>query len=210
MIILSRAYRQSVRSPIAAEARASDPEDRLLWQFPRRRLTAEEIRDAMLAVSGRLNLRMEGVGVMVPVDSGLVHLLYKPSQWQVDHDPVEHDRRTIYLQAKRNLRLPFMESFDAPTLQSSCPRRESSTHAPQALELLNGALSNDLAQSFAGRLRKEAGANHGRVIERAFRLALGRPPTDVEQASALAFLDDQPLEEFALALFNLNGFLYVW
>ena len=95
---------------------------------------------------------------MVPVDPELVKLLYKPSQWQVTRAKTEHDRRTIYLLAKRNLRLPFMDTFDAPALQSSCSRRESSTHAPQALELLNGQLSNDLARSFASRLREESGA----------------------------------------------------
>ena len=71
--------------------------------------------------------------------------------------PAERDRRTIYLIAKRNLRLPFQEVFDAPTLATSCPRRETSTHAPQALELLNGRLANDLAAAFAARLRREAG-----------------------------------------------------
>ena len=106
----------------------------------------------MLAVSGRLNLAMAGPSVMVPVDPELVNLLYKPSQWQVTGES-EHDRRSIYLIAKRNLRLPFMETFDAPALQTSCSRRESSTHAPQALELLNGPLSNDLAEAFAGRLQ---------------------------------------------------------
>ena len=121
----------------------------------------------------------------------------------------EHDRRSIYLLAKRNLRLPFLETFDAPALQSSCSRRESSTHAPQALELLNGKLSNDLARTFAAGSR-EIGGDAARPVDRAFRLALGRAPTDAESASALAFLRDQPPEEFALALFNLNGFLYVW
>jgi hypothetical protein len=114
------------------------------------------------------------------------------------------------LLAKRNLRLPFMETFDAPAMQSSCSRRESSTHAPQALELLNGPLSNDLARSFASRIKQESGGDLLQAVDRAFRLALGRAPTDAEQSSSLAFLRDQPLEDFALAIFNLNGFLYVW
>ncbi len=208
-IVLSATYRQSGRSSIAAEARQSDPEDRLLWQFPRRRLSAEEIRDAMLAISWRLNLKAGGPSVIVPVDPGLVDLLYKPSQWQVTPQTSEHDRRTVYLFAKRNLRLPFLEVFDAPALQTSCPRRESSTHAPQALALLNGALSNDLARAFANRLRNESGGDLSRVVDRAFWLALGRAPNEAERAASLAFLGDQPLEEFALAVFNLNGFLYV-
>jgi hypothetical protein len=210
MIVLSHTYRQSSQSPIAEDARRSDPEDRLLWHFSRRRLSAEEIRDAMLAISGRLNLKAGGPSVMVQVDPELVKLLYKPSQWQVTRARTDHDRRTIYLFAKRNLRLPFMDTFDAPALQSSCYRRESSTHAPQALELLNGRLANDLSQSFASRLRQESGGETPRTVDRAFRLALGRAPTDSERNSALAFLQDQPLEEFALAIFNLNGFLYVW
>ena len=163
----------------------------------------------MLAVSGRLNLKAGGPSVIVPVDSELVGLLYKPSQWAVTADVSEHDRRSIYLIAKRNLRLPFFENLDAPALQTSCARRESSTHPPQALELLNGTLANDLAQAFASRLKQECGSDHDRTIDRAFRLALGRPPTAKERESSLAFLREQPLSEFALAMFNLNEFVYV-
>jgi Protein of unknown function (DUF1553)/Protein of unknown function (DUF1549)/Planctomycete cytochrome C len=210
LILLSATYRQSGQSAIEVQARRSDPEDRLMWRFGRRRLSAEEIRDAMLAVSGQLNVKAGGRSVLVPADPELVKLLYKPSQWQVTRSKAEHDRRTVYLFAKRNLRLPFMDTFDAPALQSSCSRRESSTHAPQALELLNGELANDLAQSFASRLRRESRGDMARAVDRAFRLALGRAPTDAERHSSLAFLSDQPLEEFALAIFNLNGFLYVW
>jgi hypothetical protein len=209
LIVLSNAYRQSGVSDSSAEAGRDDPEVRLLWRFPRRRLGAEEVRDAMLAVSGRLDPTAGGPSVMVPVDPDLVKLLYKPSQWKVAADPSQHDRRSVYLIAKRNLRLPFFEAFDAPALQSSCARRESSTHAPQALELLNGPLSNDLAAGFAARLDAETGGSPDLMVERAFRLALGRPPTPEERDLSLAFLREQPVEEFALAMFNLNGFLYV-
>jgi hypothetical protein len=211
LIVLSSTYRQSSRTwPVAeAEARRSDPENRLLARFNRRRLTAEEIRDAMLAVSGRLNTKAGGASVMVPADPELVGLLYKPAQWQVASSASEFDRRSIYLIAKRNLRLPFFETFDAPALLTSCARRESSTHAPQALELLNGTLSNDLAASFSGRLERESQSDRGRLVERGFRLALGRSPAEAERVLALAFLRDQSTKEFALALFNLNGFLYV-
>ena len=209
LLVLSNTYRQSGRSPIAAEASLSDPENRLLWHARRRRLTAEEIRDAMLAVSGRLNPKAGGPSVMVPVDPVLTKLLYKPSQWRADPSRDEHDRRSIYLLAKRNLRPPFFETFDAPTMLSSCARRESSTHAPQALELLNGKLSNDLAAAFARRLARETNGEPERVVDRAFRLAIGRSPTPEERTISLAFLRDQTPEEFALAVFNLNGFLYV-
>jgi hypothetical protein len=135
--------------------------------------------------------------------------LYKPSQWQVASNRAEHDRRSIYLIAKRNLRLPFVETFDAPALLTSCGRRESSTHAPQALEMLNGHLSNDLARSFAKRLSDETGGDARRIAERAYWLTVGRAPTPREYEIALSYLSDQPLTEFALAMFNLNEFLYV-
>jgi mono/diheme cytochrome c family protein len=209
LLVLSNTYRQSSRAPLATAPAQSDPENRFLWRFNRRRLSAEEIRDAMLAVAGRLNLEAGGPSVMIPVDPGLVRLLYKPTQWQVAASRGEHDRRSIYLIAKRNLRLPFFETFDAPALLTSCARRESSTHAPQALEMLNGALSNDLAAAFAGRLEHESGGDRARLVAQAFRRALGRPPTEAEQALGLEFLRDQTAKEFALAMFNLNGFLYV-
>jgi hypothetical protein len=209
LIVLSSAYRQASRSPEAGEGRAKDPDDRLLWQFPRRRLSAEEVRDAMLSASGRLNLKAGGEGVIVPVERDLVDLLYNPSQWTVTADEREHDRRSVYLLAKRNLRLPFGQAFDQPDLQTSCPRRQSSTHALQALELLNGRTSNRLAEAFARRLEREAGTDPARQVELAYRLTTGRPPTPAEKELALRFLKDQPPREFALAMFNLNAFLYV-
>jgi hypothetical protein len=127
----------------------------------------------------------------------------------VTTDVREHDRRGIYLVAKRNLRLPFMEVFDQPDLLISCARRQSSTHAPQSLELLNGELANDLAAALAARIQREAGDDVSRQVERAYWLAAGRPPTPRERDLAAQFLAEQPLDEFALAMFNLNAFLYV-
>ena len=213
MLVLSSAYAQAAGGGGAAgrsdERLAADPENRLLWRFNRRRLSAEEIRDAMLAVAGRLNFRMGGPSVMVPVDAELVKQLYKTSQWQPTREAAEHDRRSLYLFAKRNLRLPFMEAFDAPALQTTCARREASTHAPQALELMNGRFSNELAAAFARRLEREGNGNANRMVERAYLLTAGRPPTERERVLAADFLRDQPLREFALSMFNLNAFLHV-
>jgi len=206
-ILLSSTYRQS--SEQNAEFHAIDPDHRRLWRFGRRRLAAQEIRDAMLAVAGTINLKASGPSVIAPVDKELVDLLYNPAQWEVTADEREYHRRSIYLIAKRNLRLPFMEVFDQPDLQTSCARRESSTHSPQALEMLNGKLSNQLAEAFARRLRQEAGSSAGEQVELAYRLIAGREPKDKERAVAMAFLAEQPLREFALAMFNLNAFLYV-
>ncbi len=209
MMVLSSTYRQSSVSPDGARAGDADPENRLLWKFNRRRLEAEEIRDTMLAVSGKLNLKPGGESVMIPVEQELIDSLYKPHQWQVAADPSDHYRRSVYLIAKRNLRLPFMEVFDQPALLTACARRESSTHAPQALELLNGRTSNELAEAFAKRLRREVGTSPEQQAERAYLLAVGRLPTQEEKRLAVDFIEKQPAREFALAMFNLNAFLHV-
>ena len=208
MILLSNAYQQASESPIEKLAMEKDSENALLWKFSRRRLEAEEIRDSMLAISGRLNPKANGPSVLVPIDSDLVKMLKRPQYWVATRDKSEHDRRTLYMIYKRNLQLPFMAVFDAPDEQLSCPRREQSTHAPQALEMLNGALSNQLAEAFAERLTKDAKTDSARV-DRAWKLALGRLPTPKERAFAIRFLADGPLKELALDVFNLNAFLYV-
>jgi len=213
LILNSNTYRQSSTLPqnaaLRAKALETDPQNKLIWRFNRRRLEAEEIRDAVLAISGNLNVKQGGPSVMVPIAKELVEALYKPSQWQVAAEPSEHARRSIYLINKRNLRLPMMEVFDAPDALVSCPRRESSTHAPQALELLNGEFTNRQAEILAARLEREAGAEPKAQVTLAYRLATGRPPSSRQMALALEFLKTQPRREFALAVLNLNAFLYV-
>ena len=209
-ILLSNTYQQSVNNPAMAKLGAEkDAERTLLWAFPRKRLEAEQIRDAMLEVAGILNPKAGGPSILIPVDSELVQLLYKPSQWKVTPEPSEHNRRSIYLMQKRNLRVPFMEVFDSPDRAISCARRDASTHAPQALELLNGDISSNAARAFAERLKKEAGPAPARQVDLAYRLAAGRLPTAAEKRAGLAFLASQPLTEFALAILNTNAFLYV-
>jgi hypothetical protein len=213
LLLLSSAYRQSSQSPIEKVAVAKDSENALLWKFSHRRLEAEEIRDAMLAISGRLNLKAGGPSFMVPIDPELVLMLKRPQYWVATRDKSEYDRRTIYMIYKRNLRLPFVEVFDAPDTLLSCARREQSTHAPQALEMLNGQTSNDLAAAFAARLLRER-ATPAERVDYAWRLAAGRLPTPGEKTLALKFLADAgddpgKVKEFALAVFNLNAFVYV-
>ena len=209
VILTSNTYKQSVASPLAEKAAEIDPQNELYWHFSRRRLSAEEVRDSMLVVSGKFNPKSGGQSIMVPVDQELVDLLYKPSQWQVNADESEHYRRSVYLIAKRNLRLPFLEMFDQPGLQLSCAQRVSSTHAPQTLEMLNGKFSNEMAAAFADRLKAEAGTDTTQQIQRGFLLATGKPPTERQLQQSVDFLKTEPLQEFALALLNLNTFFYV-
>ncbi len=214
LVLLSNTYQQA--SAVTPEMREKDPDARYLERFPRQRLDAEQLRDSILTVAGDLNPKTGGPAVMVPLDKTLVNALYKPSQWRPAKDTAEYSRRSVYLIAKRNLELPFMQVFDAPDLQVSCPRREVSTHAPQALELLNGDFANAQAKLFSDRLVREAGKNPRREVELAYRLTTGRAPKPQELQAALEFLHGKTAaetadarEQFALAMFNLNGFLYV-
>jgi len=211
MILLSNTYQQA--SLGSAESMEKDVDGRFLSRFPRQRLDAEELRDSMLAAAGRLNEKKGGPGVMTPLDKELTQALYKPSQWVPAKDATDFDRRSVYLIYKRNMELPFMQVFDAPDSTISCPRRESSTHAPQALELLNGELANSMAKSLAERLAREAGTSPKKQVELAYRLVTGRAPKAAELKMAVEFLaagkDGKAREQFALAMFNLNSFLYV-
>jgi hypothetical protein len=229
LLVTSAAYRQSSRvaapdtrsnirrgqtqaaavAAAAAGAASADPENRWLARYPRRRLDAEQLRDGLLAVAGRLDSRLGGPSIMTPVESDLVSLLYKPSQWEVAANIADHHRRSVYLIAKRNLRLPGLELFDQPDLATSCSRRASSTHAPQALELLNGDFANEMALHLARRIEHEAGTRLGDQAEYGFRLVAGRVPTVVERSLSESFLRERSPREFALALLNLNAFLYV-
>ncbi len=241
LMVLSEAYRQSSR-PASAEARARDPDDRLLSRMNRRRLEAEALRDSALAASGTLNPRRGGPFVRVPLEPEVYAFIFTEDEpdglWPVTPDPREHDRRSLYLCAKRNVRQPLLEAFDQPDMVAPCPARAASTFAPQALILLNGPFMQAQSKAFAGRLLREAPGDAARV-ERAYRLALARPPVPAERAMALAFLADQAgllrdrlraglpvgvppatpdgadpaaaaaLADFCLALLNRNEFLYV-
>jgi hypothetical protein len=201
LMLMSETYQQSTSGPAAA----SDPENRLLSRMNRRRLEGEAVRDALLAISGRLNHAMRGPGVVVPENAqgggGAKALPVNP-------DPGERARRSVYLFGRRNLRHPFLEAFDLPDSNLSCPRRERSTTAPQALALLNDADVMTAANAVAEKLEKASSAFDAR-IERAYRQALGRPPTTNEHERARTFLRDSPLSELCRALFNTNEFVYL-
>jgi hypothetical protein len=135
--------------------------------------------------------------------------------WKVTPDPKERDRRSVYVFVKRNLRYPLFALFDAPDRNETCSRRFVTTTAPQALTLLNDPLILGFAKSFATRVVKEAGADPAKVIDRAYLLALGRPPKAAERDTMLAFLKehkgttDDAATDLCHALLNLNEFLYV-
>ena len=193
LIVTSAAYRQSsFIDPDSAEqqkAQAVDPQNNLLWHFRRHRLDGESIRDAMLSISGQLNLKMYGESERPELPAGLKSTY----AWKADEKPEDRNRRSIYLFARRNLRLPLLESFDLPDMHNSCPRRSNTTTAPQALHLLNSEFALDQARRLAGRVLNDYCECEGeearvRVI---YELAFGRLPDQDEAAAAVAFLERQ-------------------
>jgi hypothetical protein len=202
LILLSETYQQSTH--VSAEARARDPDNKLFSRMNRLRLEGEAVRDSLLFISGRLNPKMGGPGVFPPLPPEVA----KGSKggWPVSTDPADHVRRSVYTFARRNLRHPFLEAFDQPDSNLSCPKRERSTTAPQALALLNAAEATEAASALAARLAKEPEATR---IDRAYRVTLGRTPTVKERERAVVFLQDSPLPELCRALFNLNEFVYL-
>ncbi len=230
LMVTSNTYRQSSRSN--AEVHKVDPQNSYFWRMNRRRLEGEALRDAMLMVAGKLNLKMGGPSIKPMLPKGV-------SGWRATKSEKERDRRSVYVVLMRNLRYPLFKLFDAPDSNESCARRHVSTNSPQALLMLNGQFSLDTAKAFASRVLRETKGESDAVVKRVYELALGRLP-DAEELDLMAgFLDKQTslvrerLEQkqqlamptrmskdvepaFAAAVvelchvaFNLNEFLYV-
>ncbi|HWE38150.1 MAG TPA: PSD1 and planctomycete cytochrome C domain-containing protein [Isosphaeraceae bacterium] len=217
LILTSNAYRMS--SSGRPEALAKDPVNDLVWRFDMRRLTGEEIRDAVLAVGGTLNPRMFGPGIYPELPAEVLASQSMPGYGWGKSPPSEQARRSVYIHVKRSLLVPILEGFDLAETDRSSPVRFSTTQPTQALGMLNGAFLNAQAGRLADRLRREAGDDDRARVRRAFRLALGREPTEGEVGRSLAFLaalrhedglgDDAARRVFALMVLNLNEFLYV-
>ncbi len=176
-------------------------------QRPLRRLEAETVRDAILAVSGTLNAAMYGPAVKPPIPAEAIASRSKYLTDEKDGPAVR--RRTVYLFTKRSVRNPMLEVFDAPDATASCGRRTPTTVPTQSLALMNDASVRARARDFARRLEHETGRDRRRQIDRAFRLAFGRPPRAPERAGAARYLAHASLVDFCHALFLTNEFLYV-
>jgi hypothetical protein len=203
LLLTSATYQQSSRA--SPRARKLDPDNRLFSRMNRLRLEGEIIRDGLLLVSGRLNRKMGGLGVFPPIPA---EALRGAKGWKSSPDPRDHVRRSVYIFARRNLRFPFLEAFDLPDTNLSCPKRERSTTAPQALALLNSSDVVAAARALAARLGREAKSDEERITL-AYRRTLGRGPSAAERKLSRAFLQEASLSELCRALFNVNEFVYV-
>jgi hypothetical protein len=228
LIVLSNTYQMSNR--FDARAAQVDPKGRLLWRWRQRRLEAEAVRDAVLAVSGQLNPQMAGPSMYPPIPRAVLEGQSRPGDGWGKSDPRQTARRSIYIFVKRVLAVPELDLLDAPDTTCSCEQRMVSTTAPQALTFLNGDFMQQQAGHLAQRLLNEAGRDAKGQVERAFLLALGRPPKAEERQMCLEFLDRQQkqimgdarrlkgspadpqrraLEALCLVMLNTNEFVYV-
>ena len=187
LMLLSNTYRMSSKlDPVAVKA---DPYNALLWRMNRIRLEGEPLRDSILAVSGRLNPAMAGPSVY-PKVSDEVLSTGSTHKWGSSSEE-DGLRRTIYVFQRRSLVLPIVEAFDGADMTNSCPRRSATTIAPQALALFNGEFTRTEAKFFSERVRKDAGEDRDKQIERAYQIALCRRPTAAQKQAALDFLTRQ-------------------
>ncbi len=197
MIVLSSTYKQSSKNEnqIALD---TDPDNKLLWRMNRRRMDAEILRDSMIFVSAKFNQKLNGPMIKIPLEPEVYDLIFTEGEpdglWLVTPDPREHFRRSIYLFNKRNVRLPILEVFDQPDTLVTCPVRNSSTHAPQALTLLNGPLSQELCFALASNIINATSANQEDMINLLWEQVLGRKPSLTELTSAASFLKEQTIK----------------
>jgi hypothetical protein len=204
LIMLSNTYQQAVQHDEAAAA--IDADNRLLWRMNRRRLSAEELRDSLLAVSGALDLTAGG-----PADKAFRYEFRKSPlyDYYATGERPESNRRSVYNFVARSTPDPFMDVMDFPVPSSCTPARNSTNTPLQSLSLLNDPFVLRQATRFADRLEQAFPDYVEAQATTAYQLAFGRAPSADERHRAAQFIQDGELIEFCRVLFNANEFLYV-
>lgn len=206
-IVTSATYRQA-SLPSATDPRGPeiDADNRLLWRGSPRRLEAEAIRDAMLAVAGVLEPTRGGPGfkdVSITLNSGTTY--YEP----LDVEGPAFFRRTIYRFSPRGSRPALLESFDCPDPSTTAPKRSVTTTPLQSLSLLNSPFVLRLAGRLAERVAREAGSEPVTQVDHAWRLAIGRLPSADERVLSLRLVEDHGLSALCRGLFNTTEFVVI-
>ncbi len=210
LILTSNVYRQSSQR---SQFSKLDPAGRWLSYRKSKRLDSEATRDAILAVSGRLNRQLHGPAIR-PFIPAAAMATRSRDKWPTDIiEGPEHWRRSLYIFVKRSIRFPMMEAFDAPDPTASCGRRVPTTVAVQALTLLNNPSIRGAARDFAAAVRSQDQDDVREQVGAVFRRSLGRPPTESELKRSVEFLSTSeggaPLADLCHALLMSNEFVYI-
>jgi hypothetical protein len=204
LIVTSQAFRQS--SAYRDSAAQVDADARLLWRFPPRRLAAEEIRDTILLVAGKLDERGGGPGFRLYEYTRDNVATYIP----LEKFGPETYRRAVYHQNARASLIDVLTDFDAPDCAFSIARRAATTTPSQALALLNHSFTMDMAEAFAERLANDAsGEDAAAQVNRAFEITYARSPDDAELEAAVALVNEHGLRAFCRALLNSSELIYI-
>jgi hypothetical protein len=193
LLLRSAAYRRASSHPDPEKLGKLDPEGTSYAVFHPRRLTAEELRDAMLAISGELNRKLGGIPVHPEINEEVAmqprHIMGSVGPaYQADPTPKQRNRRTLYAERIRTLADPMLEVFNKPGPDLSCERRDSSTVAPQAFTLLNSPIVRARALAFAANLEKGVKGDLAGQVKRSFRRAFQRGPTKKELQRCIKYL----------------------
>ncbi len=202
-IVTSDTYRQA--STHDAKAASQDADTTLLWRYPPRRLEAEAVRDAMLAVSGELNPAIGGPSFRPFTTTNFNATFYHPS----DRDAPEWNRRTVYRMNVNSGKEPLLEAFDCPSPAVKTPTRGETITPLQALSLMNNSFVQRQANRLANRASAASGGDLGLAVDDVFERALGRRATAEEKSLAVAAARERGLESVCWALLNSSEFLYV-
>ena len=190
LMLNSAVYRQSSVHPLQSELAKRDAANQLWWHAERRRLDAESLRDAMLAVSGELDLQMRGPSFRPTLSpEALEGLSRKSAAWQPSRKS-EQLRRSLYMYSQRSLLVPLMTTFDFSDTTLPCGQRDVTTVAPQALALLNNTFVHERSSALADQARRAAG-NRGEQVAWLWRQVFGRAPAESERQAALTHLAEQ-------------------
>lgn len=201
-ILTSATYQRSASHPDPQALARLDPENISYASFKPRKLTAEELRDSMLAVSGELNPTLGGIPCHPEINEEIAmqprHIMGSVGPaYQADPLPSQRNRRTLYAERIRTLADPMLEVFNKPGPDLSCERRETATIAPQAFTMLNSPIIRSRALAFAARLQKERPGNINEQVRRAFQLTYHRMPHDIEMKMSLEYLANSKKEHEA-------------
>jgi hypothetical protein len=217
LLMLSSAYQMSAKAN--SDGLRADPANALLWRLNMRRLTAEELRDSILAVSGKLNLKMGGPSIYPPIPKEVLAGQSRPGEGWNTSPPEEAARRSVYIHIKRSLLVPLLAHHDQADTDNSCPVRFTTTVPTQALGMLNGTFINEQAAAFAERLRKEAPNDLAGQVRWAARLTAGMAMPDDKVLRDVDFIKElqikgklseaDALKNYCLLLLNTNAFIYV-